>query len=168
MIINHLSTGEEDSKVFMVRKLIVDASVGIKWYLPEEQNLTADIILHQFNANKIDIVVPFLFRLEVVNSLLSATLSKRITYALAESSVRNFLKQGFNIIDLSAQNYRGIYEFAHKYSLSVYDANYVLLAEQENCNFVTADRKLFLKINDKKPTVKWIDNFFKEESNKFN
>jgi len=51
------------------------------------------------------------------------------------------------------------YELARKYQRSVYDSWYVHLAEMNDCEFWTADRKLYAAPKDAVPWIRWLADY---------
>ncbi len=52
----------------MVKNIIIDASVIVKWYIDENDSNKAEIIKEQFINEKIDIIIPTLLNFEVLNA----------------------------------------------------------------------------------------------------
>ena len=48
---------------------------------------------------------------------------------------------------------------ARQYGLSPYNCAYIALAERENCDFITGDKKLFKVIKNHIPWIKWIGDY---------
>ena|SRR5690348_9941007 len=121
---------------------ILDTSVIIKWFSEEENHEKALFYLTQIQNGEIRVLVPSLFFYEFGNALLSKNLSS--------SAAKEFVKQLFQlellIAEMSKQDIAAIYKISQTYHISFYDGAYVYLAKKRNCAFVTADKKLFLKI----------------------
>lgn len=142
--------------------IIIDASVALKWYLEEEYSVYADSLSCAYKNNQIKIVAPQILKWEILNGLLAAVYSKRITFELAEKYILNFLKLGIEEINLKGNDLNiRILNIAYKNGLSVYDGYYIALAEKLHCSFYTADKKLYNKLHkdSKSYFVKWIEEF---------
>lgn len=124
-------------------KNILDASVIVKWFTKEEGSDKAIIYLKAFQENEITIIIPSLLFYELGNAFMRKKESKR---AIADIGQK---LQGLHleIEDIGLRMFRKIHENAIDHSLTFYDATYITLMQQENCEFVTADRKLYEKVN---------------------
>lgn len=123
--------------------VVVDASVVIKWFIPESGVAEAEAILNDHLFGREDIFVPELLFYEVVNAL-------RYKKDIVEDAVNGFIAvlSGLELkrAGTDEQLLNTMFSIAKKYDISVYDAAYVALAEVFNCNLVTADVKLVQKV----------------------
>ncbi len=126
---------------------VVDASAGIKFFLKEPLSNRADILFsHLSDTPPAHFYVPNLFFIECANVLWKHV--KRFDYPV------DLARQ--NIADLIALPLRSIMMedmaedaliLATRYNCSVYDAAYVVLAQQLSLPLVTADAKLLRVIS---------------------
>lgn len=125
---------------------VVDASVAVKWLIPEEYSEKAMKLLEAWVKQELELNAPRLLRLEVTN-------------ALTKYAARGLLKveqlvQGFQIfreiaITYSDEDWQLIEEALNASTtmdLSIYDAIYIVLAKKLNATLITADGKLVDKI----------------------
>jgi predicted nucleic acid-binding protein len=124
---------------------VVDASVGFKWLVPEQDSdkalaLQASEELH----------APELFQIEITNVLHVCTIKGRIvdTQALLNA----LMLQLPNLHDSAPLLPRAL-EIATQARRSVYDSLYIALAEREGCELVTADQKLYNSVKSQFPFV---------------
>lgn len=144
----------------MIPKIVIDASVALKWYLDEEYSVDADRLSQAFLSQQIDIISPVILKLEVMNGLLSATVSKRLSFNDAKKHINSFMNLELKEIPMQDEALcQNIFELAKNYKLSVYDSSYITLAKFEGCDFYTADRKLYTNLHKDKNFVKWIEEF---------
>lgn len=122
---------------------ILDASVIIKWFVQEEDSDKALIFLNSFKNNKIEIIAPTLLFYELGNILIS----KKISVDMVGEIMTTLQNLSFEIQDIGLQSFRKIYQNSIEYSITFYDAVYITLMQKEDCNFITADQKLFGKIH---------------------
>ncbi len=135
-----------------VKKLILDASVVIKWFIDEEDSDKAALYLNAFQQNQLEITVPSLLFYEVGNFFVSHKVgSDRAGEAML--ILRN-LSLGSQ--DVGLQWLRNIYQNSLEYGLTFYDATYITLLQNTNCEFVTADKKLFQKVQKSFSGVKFL------------
>ena len=120
-----------------MNRFVVDASIAIKWYLPEDYSEYAERLL----SPEIELLVPDLIFSEVANVVWKQVIrhdySKQKASAILEaleavpfqvSSAKSLMFDAFGIACLTERTF--------------YDSLYVALAEKTACKMVTADRKL--------------------------
>lgn len=132
------------------RQIIVDSSVVIKWYLPDERDDKALAIKSDFADGIVLIAIPALFFYEVNNIL--RTISKSLRLAKEESikAYQNLLELSFMVYS-SKELFKAALEKALAEDITSYDASYVVLAEYLQIPFYTADEKLI-----KNTQSKWV------------
>jgi predicted nucleic acid-binding protein len=117
-------------------RYVVDASVAIKWLIPESHSRNALQLLNH------DLRAPDLIWAELGNILWKLVRSGRIDMHAAEVAC-----DGFNGLPLEVDDAKPLIAAALIYAQlldrSVYDCTYVALAAYENCPLVTADKKLY-------------------------
>jgi predicted nucleic acid-binding protein len=137
-------------------RCVVDASVAAKWFLPEPNKDKAEELLRDFIDEKIDLIAPDLIVAEVSNLLWKrSTLRGDISVAQAAQSCANFLAIGL-ILQPSITLAASALKLASQERHSIYDMFYLALAEQNGCEFVTADEKLVNKLGGKFRLVRWL------------
>ncbi|MDB6059928.1 MAG: hypothetical protein JWM78_31 [Verrucomicrobiaceae bacterium] len=120
---------------------VLDHSVAMRWLLQSEKAIDqkyAESVLRSFND--IDVVVPGLRHLEVVNVLMSAERRGEIE----AGEVEGFVSQLENLplrIDLATaqQAFSRTLSLARIYKLSSYDAAYLELSVRERLPLATLD-----------------------------
>lgn len=134
--------------------LILDASVIIKWFIDEEDDDKALSILDAFQNNQITVAVPTLLFYELGNILVS----KKASADMVEKAMVILQNLDFRIDDIGLSSFLKIHQNSVDYSITFYDATYITLLEKENCQFITADNKLFQKINKAFSGAKLLSN----------
>lgn len=130
---------------------VVDASVAVKWLSNEIHAVFAARLL----SSKTALIAPDLLPVEVARALLKKSRSgdypvERIAEAVAQLS----LPLMFAPIDELAEEATLI---AIRYDRTIYDAVYVTLALRDDCQLVTADRRLYNALEPHLPeTMLWI------------
>lgn len=133
-----------------MEKIILDASVVIKWFTKEQDSDKAIVYLKSFYDNEIIILVPSLLFYELGNILIKKKSSKDKT-----AEIKKKLQDiQLEIRDIGLEWFQKIYENSLDYSISFYDAAYVTLMQNKNCKFITADKKLYEKIKGKFKDIK--------------
>ncbi len=118
--------------------LVVDASVVIKWLLPEVHGSAARRVLTERNQ----LLAPDLLWAELGNALWKKCRAAEIEGGEARDLLRDFKRFPVSttpsILLISAA-----LDVATRYSTTVYDSLYLALAVSRRCRLVTADRRLY-------------------------
>lgn len=131
-------------------KTIIDASVGVKWFFKEEDWEKADKILDKSQNGTIQLIVPELFFYEVGNVLLN----KKESYEKITDIAQQLQAINFSVRNIGSRSFYATAKIAKAFSLSFYDALYIILMQEERAEFITADKKLFDKVHKKLPLIK--------------
>lgn len=121
-----------------VERLVVDASVAVKWYVPEAGSEAAAALLHQERQ----LLAPDLIVPELGNTIWNKTRRGELTAAEAASIIGAFTATSLLSIVPSTPLLAGAVEIAMRFDRSVYDAVYLALAVVEEIPFLTADERL--------------------------
>jgi predicted nucleic acid-binding protein len=106
-------------------------------------------------AGNVALFAPAILPFEVLNALLVAERMARIAEEVTEKAFHAFLELEIDFQD-SFRNYQDILSMARSFQRSVYDASYLSLAEKNNIDFVTGDKRLYNSVKDRLKWVKWI------------
>ncbi|MBI2832293.1 MAG: type II toxin-antitoxin system VapC family toxin [Chloroflexi bacterium] len=137
----------------------VDSSVALAWLLITQQNDKADALRKEWRESGVQLLGPPLFRAEVESVLRQNVFFKKILPEDGEEAFSIFLAIPIKIIDTPAM-YRKAWELAKKFNLPVcYDTQYLAVAELEDCEFWTADRRFFNSLGGKGGRVKWVGEY---------
>lgn len=121
-----------------MRLVVPDASVILKWVLPEEDepfHAQAGELRQQFSDNEVAFVVPSLWRFEIGNTLTR----KYPQYALQD--MQDLQDMGMSEPKPSQLWLEQACALAQEYSVAFYDAAYHALAIVESGVFVTTDER---------------------------
>ncbi len=136
-----------------MKRAVLDASVVLKWYLPDEGcGKTALDLLNRYLSGDLEILAPPLLEYEVMNGLVVAQRRGRLREEVIISAMEGFLNLGIKIVGVSGL-YSRVLHFCRVYSRSAYDASYLALAEAEQIHFFTADETLY---NAVKKDLGWV------------
>ncbi len=127
-------------------KLVVDASVAIKWYIPEPDSVQAVPLLD----GRAQLLAPDLLTAELGNILWKKTRAGELTRADAVDIADAFVSVCPVTIWPSTLLLRGALDIAVNFQRPIYDALYLALAVAQNCPFVTADDRFARAINNTK------------------
>jgi predicted nucleic acid-binding protein len=139
-----------------LKRMVIDASVVLKWYLTDEElGVKAISLLGEYVSNELDILAPSLLEYEIMNGLMIAQKRGRIKEEKILSAIEGFENLGINLRSLS-HLYPQVIHFCKTFSRSVYDASYMALALDEGISLITADEGLFNSIRKDLKWVKWL------------
>ncbi|HVC98085.1 MAG TPA: type II toxin-antitoxin system VapC family toxin [Pirellulales bacterium] len=122
-------------------KYVLDASVAVKWVLPEPDSPKALALRDDFRSGVHELIAP-------------DTLPVEIAHALTRAERRNLLQHGESINRLSRVLLAppNLYPYLPLLSratgissqarIGIYDCLYIALAEREQCRVVSADQRL--------------------------
>ncbi len=141
--------------------MVVDASVVIKWQLADEEYVKQAVALRDdfYYEGRIKALAPHLLIFELINGVATAVRNRRVDFQLAAEAVDNLMAFGVEVRDIEVQKVLG---FALDYNIAAYDAAYLALADQEKCEFWTADRRLYSSVNKRAQWVRWIGDYCRE------
>lgn len=121
---------------------VIDCSTTMAWLFEDEKTATTEQILNDLAGDAIALV-PGVWLLEVVNTLLVAERRKRVTSAQA-AHFWQFLQTLPIEFDhhVSYEHSEPVLNLARTHQLSAYDAAYLSLAIQHRLPLATLDKKL--------------------------
>jgi len=120
-----------------MRKLVVDTSVAIKWFVPEIHSAAAVRLLDpEFILCAPDLIGP-----ELANTVWKKLRRGEISRGEADEILAAFDKLPIEVVPTKAL-LPAAFQVATALDRSVYDSLYIALAVAEECSLVTADRKL--------------------------
>jgi predicted nucleic acid-binding protein len=134
---------------------VTDASVAVKWYVPEIHSDEALRLLEPGN----ELHVPDLMQAEVGNILWKKTRRGELTPSEARRVIRAILVVPLQVHATSSL-LEGALDIALRADRTVYDALYVALAVALDVPLVTADRRLFqaLARSTLRRHVTWVED----------
>ena len=119
--------------------IVPDASVVLKWFLPETGREKALTLVAGHIGGQSILAVPELFFYEVTNIL---TLKFRLSPEAIYEAVRYVYGLGLRAFLLDQAQCLEAIRLVRLYHLTIYDASYVALAAALRATFVTADVRL--------------------------
>lgn len=121
-----------------MNRFVVDASVAVKWYLPEPHSADAEKLL----VGAYQLLAPDLIVSEVGNILWKRIMRSELSVPKAKSIMAAFAGLPLTLLPANslAENAMTV---ACGLKRTFYDSIYLALAMTADCRLVTADRKLF-------------------------
>jgi predicted nucleic acid-binding protein len=138
-----------------LKLIVIDASVAIKWFIPEIYAIPATSLLDK----KFKLLAPDLIFAEVGDILWKKWRLNELAMDIANSMLDDFKKMPFDIHENEAL-LNVAWQMATTYNCTVYDSLYVALAEIERALLVTADRVLYntLKTTPLAKVLLWVED----------
>ena len=135
--------------------LVVDASVAIKWLLPEIHAEAARRVL----SEDFTLLAPDLIWAEVGNALWKQWRRGQMAGEVMQGLLQDFQRAPLEISS-SGSLVTVACDLARRFERSFYDSLYLALARHRACPVVTADRKLFnsLKGDPHAPSLMWVED----------
>jgi predicted nucleic acid-binding protein len=120
---------------------VLDASVTVSWFIPDEQASITQGILRQVVEQ--GAVVPLLWPLKVANALTMAVRRGRISSLQRSDALRQLAALQLSSDDQTLNEAWGrTLDLADRFRLTVYDACYLELAQRRELPLATLDRDL--------------------------
>jgi predicted nucleic acid-binding protein len=131
---------------------VVDASVALKWVIPEVLSEQADRVL----ATDAPLLAPDLLMVEAANVLWKKTRRRELTAAEAERALAVLSTTGLAVSPAESL-VRRAHALAQRLGHPVYDCVYLALAERERAAFVTADERLLGRARRSRMRIRIVD-----------
>lgn len=127
---------------------VVDASVAVKWYVPEVLSNEAVGFLETSLENNFLLLAPDLIVYEIGNILWKKCRRKELTAGDARKVIEA-ITDSFPIKVIDSNKFLAVaFEIAHAYDRTVYDSLYLALSKITECRLITADEHLVNAIKD--------------------
>jgi predicted nucleic acid-binding protein len=139
-----------------LRRVVLDASVVLKWYLVDEKDGQKALgLLFQYVSGQLEILAPSLLEYEVVNGLFIAQRRGRIKDEKLLTAIEGFIDLNIKLKNIS-HFYSKLIHYCKTYRCSAYDASYLSLAEVEGATLITSDEGLYNVVKKDLKWVKWL------------
>ena len=140
--------------------VVVDASVALKWVLQETDSDRATMLLDTWINESKQMIAPALFTYEITNIIYRKVGMGQLTFDEATLGLRKL----FIGVNLRFSEYEDIsmqaMKIAHQFHLPAsYDAHYLALAEQQNCEYWTADTRLWNTVKGRLSWIRWLGDY---------
>ncbi len=122
-------------------KYVLDSNVALKWVLPEADDAKAISIRDEYRQGIHELLSPDVFPVEVAHSLAKAERRGQIKHGEGSrkmADVFTYMPDLHPYLPLLPK----AFAIASLFRIGVYDCLYVVLAEREGCEMLTADERL--------------------------
>lgn len=125
--------------------VVIDASVANKLFFPHEEGYfkVRDIIGNHLSGKEI-VGIPDLLIYEVANALATKTVIPKSKIGDALNELDQY---AFEVFYPSVESIISAGHFSKDNHVSVYDAIYVIAAQENKCDLITADNKFAKQVN---------------------
>ena len=139
--------------------VVIDASLAVKWLVEEEDSDKAHALLESWVAQDVTRIAPFLMPFDVANVLHRRILRGEFSISEGALMMTRLLGSRLQFHQSPNLHVRAI-ELASRFNQgAVYDAHYVALAEEFDCEFWTADRRLHRIVGPTIENLHWIGEY---------
>jgi predicted nucleic acid-binding protein len=143
----------------MKSSVCVDANLIVRILVPGPLTENALLFLGALGREYSALIAPTLLAFEVTSTLRRLVFLKQITPPQGEEAFESFLE-----MDIYLSHQRSIFplawQLAKQFNLPrAYDTAYLALAQLRNCEFWTADKRLFSAVSGELDWVKWLGDY---------
>jgi predicted nucleic acid-binding protein len=139
-------------------RLVIDASVAIKWFVTEPFSNQARQVLTAYEEGHVVLHAPDILISEFANTIWKKQLFQGLTAPDAKEILAAFRKLEFTLTS-GLSLVEDAYQLAITNRRSFYDSLYLALSIRQNCNLVTADERLVNAVSASHSQVVWIPNW---------
>ena len=126
-----------------MKTVVIDANIGLSFVIPLPYSDLAVQRIRLWHKDQARIVVPSLWRYEVLSGLRKALFHKLLTFEQAVLALTDLKEMAFEEIGSDLQKDQQILRWAERIGqMVIYDATSLTVAEQLGAEFWTADRRL--------------------------
>ena len=133
-----------------MERVVIDASVAVKWFIAEADHHRARDLRNAFLAGRVDVACPSIFQYEVLNAL---RFNDSVNASDLEEAVDSLDKAALPLHPLEGALAKQTVATARRRDITVYDASYVTLSRALRCRLVTADEQLIDAVGDEVEAV---------------
>ena len=136
--------------------MIVDASVVLRAFFPDEAQSQAQAVIREHVAKRINLKAPALLPYELSNAVWQAERRGRISREQSEEILAAMT--GLEI-DIVGQSWGEMLPLARKFGRSAYDAAYLALGQATGKPLITGDKRLYNAVHNELDWVIWIEDY---------
>lgn len=136
--------------------MIVDASVILRAFFPDEAQAQAQAVVRDHVAGRISLKAPDLLPYELANAVWQAERRGRISTAQADEILQAM--EGLQI-EILALDWAEMLPLARRYGRSAYDVAYLVLAQKLGEPLVTGDERLYNAVQPHLDWIQWLESY---------
>lgn len=142
----------------MVKTVVVDSSIVIKWFVVESYSTEAFHLLDRYQNGELTLLAPDLLYAEIGNIVWKKHRLQGISTTDAQQIIETFCQLSIELTP-TASLLKEAYSLAVTYQCTVYDSLYLALSLREQCPLVTADFKLVKAIESVLSNVMYVTDW---------
>lgn len=123
--------------------LVIDASIAVKWFIPESDSSDALSIRNAHRNQVISLFAPDLLTYELANAL---RYRSSMTISDLKGAIESLFDLDLALIGPTAKSVSRATSLARTLDLTTYDATYLMLAQELDCQVVTSDKPFHDKV----------------------
>ena len=147
----------------MNNTVCIDASLALIWLLPAERDEIAEALRRKWDNDGVEIITAPLFHAEVTSVLRERVYFNKLLPEEVEEAFSTYLEMGVKSID-SPGIQEIAWELARRFNLPrTYDMQYLAVAELNDCELWTNDRRFVNSLQGKVSRIKWVGEYAPRE-----
>ena len=140
----------------MSQSVVIDASLAVQWAIAEEYSRQALALAQRWMEAGVLLLAPGLILAEINNAIYKRVVRKEMALQDAQEALDIILDFDFEIIEQPGLQKLAM-QLGHRLGRpTTYDCQYLALAELQDCDFWTADRRFYNSAHREYTRVKWI------------
>lgn len=144
----------------------MDASVVVKWFLPEDGQEQAYVLQDLFTDEKLNLIAPPLLIAEVGNALTKRCRSGEFSVEAAKRLFDELIEDSPVLVDFAGLQSKA-FDMALAHRRPIYDCFYLALALHYQCDLVTADEKFVTAMAPAFPSVRLLKSYVPSAQREF-
>ncbi len=143
----------------MNSRVCVDASLAIQWLIPTQHDPIAESLLQSWDQAGTELIGPPLFDAEVTSAIRLHVYFKKLLLEQGEKAFLFYRELGVKIVS-PPELPQVAWELAKEYNQPrTYDMQYFAVAELQDCELWTADRRLVNILKGKNERIRWVGDY---------
>jgi predicted nucleic acid-binding protein len=139
--------------------VVADSGIFLATVLVEPNTIQAKALVCSWSEQKVEVYAPTLFRYEIVAVMRKSVYQSRLTVEEAIRG-RDFLLEYPVRLMMDDELLKRGYELATRLNRpTAYNSRYLAVAERLQCEFWTADERMFNAVTQDLNWVKWLGSF---------
>lgn len=123
-------------------EIVIDSGIIVKWFVSEPDSIQARLIYDEYENGNLGLLAPDLLYVEFGNVIWKKQVLQNFDETDAAFAIEQFKKISFTLTPTTVL-FDDAFQIAVQYKRTFYDSLYLALSRKENCEFVTADEKLY-------------------------
>lgn len=139
--------------------VVIDASDAVKWVVNEIRTNRALTLARSWVRSSIQPMAPYLMPVEVSNALYRRVVLGEIPFLAATELLDAFLRMGIELREPTGVHRRAMELSSRLSQDSIYDTQYLALAETLDCELWTADDRFYRDASPSFRVIRWLGEF---------